>query len=160
MRKLYLALLSSVLSTLVITSCTSSKNLFKDQNPVTAEFGKETTTVLVIKTEQNKVNKALESAFQKYYTGPYELIELSELKNKKYNDTEKYRYCFRTTIGYQAASGMGDTRMAASNTYTYDVLDRKTMKKNGLDFVGGAYKGLMEAYVKKMEEVKNGNKIS
>ena len=157
---MYQALLSIVLPTLIISSCTSSKNLFKDQDPVPADFGKEATTVLVIKTEQNKVNKALESAFQKYYTGSYELIELSDLKNKKYNDTEKYRYCFRTKIGYQAASGMGESRMAASNTYTYDVLDRKTMKANGLDFVGGAYKGLMEAYVKKMEEVKNGNKKS
>jgi hypothetical protein len=156
MRKFYLLLLSVSLC-LAFTNCRSSKSLFKDQDPVPAEFGKEQTTVLVIRTEQNKVNKALENAFQKYYSGPFELVEQKDLTSKKYSDIKKYRYCFRTKIQFQAASGMGDSRMAATNNYSYDVLDRKTMKVNGLDFYGGAYKGLMEAYVKKLEETKASN---
>lgn len=141
----------------ILGGCASSKRLFGDQDPVPADFGKEPTTVLVIRSEQNKVNKALENAFQKYYTGPFELIDQKDLTTNKYSDTKKYRYCFRTKIQFKAASGMGNTRMPATNNYSYDVLDRVTAKVNSLDYYGGAYKGLMEAYVKKLEETRTAN---
>jgi hypothetical protein len=61
-------------------------------------------------------------------------------------------------IGFIPASGSGDNRMPASNTYTYYVFDTVTGKRNGLDFEGAAFKGLMKDYAKKLEEVRAGGK--
>ncbi|HEU4471697.1 MAG TPA: hypothetical protein VFR58_11470 [Flavisolibacter sp.] len=156
MKKFYAIFLAFSI-TLILSACGSSKNLFRDQDPVPADFGKQQTTVLVLKTEQNKVNRALESTFKKYYTGPFLLIDEEDLTSGKYSDNQKYRYCFRTHIQFQAASGSGSMRTQATHNYTYDIVDRVTATKNGLDFYGGGYKGLMEAYVKKMEAVKAEN---
>ncbi len=147
----------AILAANFLSSCGGGKNLFRDQDPVPADFGKEPSTVLVVTTEQNKVNKALADAFEDHYKGAYEVVDQGQVNSNKYSDTKKYRYAFRTVISFAAASGMGQTRTAASNNYTYYVMDRATGKRNGLDFVGGAYKGLMEAYVKKMEEVRKSN---
>ena len=157
MKKMSLFVCLMAFTGLLFTSCGSSKNLFRDQDPVPADFGKEPTTVLVVTTEQNKVNKALADAFDDHYEGAYEVVDAGQVNSNKYSDTKKYRYAFRTVISFAPATGMGQTRNAASNNYTYYVLDRVTGKRNGLDFVGGAYKGLMEAYVKKMEEVRKSN---
>ena len=53
---------------------------------------------------------------------------------------------------------MGDTRMPATNDYTYNVLDRATGRPNGPTFDGGALKGLMKEYANKLEEVRAGGK--
>jgi hypothetical protein len=93
-------------------------------------------------TNQNKVNQVL---------------------SKTNNSTLKKSTLFRQVQPFNLKSAianlqsMGNSRMAATNNYSYDVLDRKTTKVNGLDFYGGAYKGLMEAYVKKLEETKASN---
>src|SRR5687767_8715336 len=77
--------------------------LFRDQDPVPADFGKEKTVLLVINSEQKKVNKALEDAFEKHYKGEYEIIDESDLSSSRFSDTKKYRYCFRTVIGWTPA---------------------------------------------------------
>ena len=61
-------------------------------------------------------------------------------------------------IKFVPASGMGDTRMPVTNDYTYNVLDRATGRPNGPTFDGGALKGLMKEYAKKLEDVRAGGK--
>ncbi|MBK8139975.1 MAG: hypothetical protein IPK57_02490 [Chitinophagaceae bacterium] len=53
--------------------------------------------------------------------------------------------------------GTGFQRQGPSSNYSYGVLDRATSKEYRISFFGGAYKGLMEAYVKKLEQERKKN---
>ena len=141
-----------------LVNTASAQRVFRDQDPVPPDFGKAPGTLLVVRSSMKSLNKALDDVFSEYYKGPFKVIDPEDLSKPDYADTETYRYTFNTSIGRIEASGMGDTRIAASNTYTYDVADRLTGKTNGLDFVGGAYKGLMKDYAKKLEEVRSAGK--
>jgi hypothetical protein len=154
MKRFLFIALGLVLISASLAGCYTQKTVLKDQDPVPPEFGKAPGTVLVLKAPTNQLTNALEKTFQKYYSGPYELVDESLLTSKRYSDTQKYRYVFRTKMQFVPGYGTGDGKIASSYNYSYDVLDRVTNKTNGLTFYGGAYKGLMEAYVKKLDEVK------
>jgi hypothetical protein len=152
LRITFLALLVGLFTT------ASAQRVFRDQDPVPPDFGKAPGTLLVVRSTMKSLNKNLQTVFAEYYKGPFKVIGPEELSKPEYADKETYRYTFNTVIGFIPASGMGDNRIAASNTYTYNVFDRLTGKTNGLDFEGGAYKGLMKDYAKKLEEVRASGK--
>lgn len=141
----------------LVTSA-SAQRVFRDQDPVPPEFGKAPGTLLVVRSTMKSLNKALVDVFTEHYKGPFKVIDPEDLSKPEYADTETCRYTFNTRIGFIPASGMGATRMPASNTYTYNVHDRQTSKTNGLDFEGAAFKGPMKEYAKKLEEVRASGK--
>ena len=139
-----------------LATTVSAQKVFKDQDPVPADFGKDPGVLLLVRSPMKSLNKALPDVFAEYYKGPFKVIDDADLALPEYADKNVYRYTFNTVIGFIAASGMGDNRMPASKTYTYNVFDRLNGTRNGLDFVGGAYKGLMKDYAKKLESVRSG----
>jgi|GEM_PF-1564875 hypothetical protein len=143
---------------LVFTTAASAQKVFRDQDPVPPDFGKDPGTLLVVRSTMKSLNKALLEVFTEYYKGPFKVIDPEDLAKPEYADHAIYRYTFNTVIGFIPASGSGDNRMPASNTYTYYVFDTVTGKRNGLDFEGAAFKGLMKDYAKKLEEVRAGGK--
>ncbi len=124
---------------------------------VPPDFGKEPTTILVLETPRNNVNKAIESAFEKSYTGTIQLISMEDFKNKNYSDMKKYHYCFMTNIKLIEATGMGNSRIPATYEYSYVLLDRETSKTYGFDYGSNSWKNLLKKYVKKLEEAKQAN---
>jgi hypothetical protein len=152
-----------VIINFVTLSCSApGKLLAKEGQAIPDNFGKEKTTMLVVKTGNFQVNNALEKAFEKYYTGDYIIIEEAEKNSKKYSDTKKYKYLFNTYSDYQAGkfvTGQGTKleRVPASSNYSFGVTDRSAERKYSISFYGGGYKGLMEAYVKKLEEERKKN---
>lgn len=150
LRSAFIALLLGLVTSL------SAQKVFKDQDPVPPDFGKAPGTLLLVRSTMKPLNKDLPDVFGEYYKGPFKVIDEADLALPEYADTQVYRYTFNTVIGFIPASGMGDNRMPASNTYTYYVFDRLTGTRKGLDFVGGAYKGLMKDYAKKLESVRSG----
>lgn len=153
-------MLRTIFLTLLIGLVTSAsaQRVFRDQDPVPPDFGKAPGTLLLVRSTMKALNKDLEKVFAEHYKGPFKVIDAADLGKPEYADTESYRYTFNTVIGFIPASGMGATRMPASNTYTYNVHDRQTGKTNGLDFEGAAYRGLMKEYAKKLEEVRASGK--
>jgi len=139
---------------LLLGSALSAQRVFRDQDPVPPDFGKAPGTLLLVRTTDKGVDKALQEVFGEYYKGPFTVIDAADLGKPEYADLEKYRYAFNTVIKFVPASGMGSTRMPATNNYTYSVYDRSTQATNALTFDAAAYKGLMKDYAKKLEEVR------
>ncbi|MBK9379865.1 MAG: hypothetical protein IPN39_00840 [Chitinophagaceae bacterium] len=138
------------------------KLLAKEGQAIPDSFGKKTTTMLVFNTGNFQVNNCLEKTFEKYYTGKYEIIDEMQEGSKRYSDTVKYKYAFITYVDDQPGKwvrgqGTGFQRQGPSSNYSYGVLDRATSKEYRISFFGGAYKGLMEAYVKKLEQERKKN---
>ena len=155
-RKLFFAIITVLL--FQSTSFAQGKLLAKEGQAIPDSFQNYKGTMLVLYHGNFQVDKCLEKTFEKYYTGNYTLIEKTDQYNKRYNDSLKYRYVFITYTNSHSGQwrsnpgGSGYVRESPSSNYSYGVLDRVTGKSHNISFFGGAYKGLMEAYVKKLEE--------
>ena len=157
----FLFLLASSYS---VSSFAQGKLLAKEGQAIPDSFGKMKTTMLVVNTGNFQVNKCLEKTFEKYYTGRYVIIDEMDQYSKKYSDTAKYKYVFITYVDNQSGKwvrgqGTGFERQGATSNYSYGVMDRASSKEYHISFFGGAYKGLMEAYVKKLEEERKKNEL-
>lgn len=138
--------------------------LAKEDDAIPPGFGKVKTTLLVINNGNFQVDKCLEKTFEKYYTGNYLIIDEMEQYNKRYNDTVKYKYTFIVYTDNQkgkwvrgGGGSSGYERQGPTTNYSYGVMDRTDSKEYHISFFGGGYKGLMEAYVKKLEEERKKN---
>jgi hypothetical protein len=125
---------------------------------VPPDLGKEPTTILILETEREMVNKAFEDVFSKYYHGTYEIVAIPYNKSK-YSDPKKYRFLFDTQIKFIPAKGMGEFRQPATYEYTYTVLDRTTDKIYGEDYGTDTWKTYLKKYVKKLEEIRKSNEV-
>lgn len=145
-------------SLIVLTACFSAKSqIFSPVGAVPPELGKEPTTILIVETEREAVNKAFEDVFTKNYKGSFEIIGDGGYASKKYSDTKKYRYVFQTIITFVDAKGFGDSRQPATYEYSYRILDRVTNKIYGDEWGSDAWKNYLKKYVKKLEDMRKTN---
>jgi len=143
----------------------------KDTENVPPEFGKEKTTLLVVR-ERKGYNKKVDKIFQKYYTGDYIFIDREEL-NTKYSDTINYRYLIDddistsrsevTTMTRNPNTGMStrSNEVRSSASRSFHILDRKTKKIHDTGVSSGtSWKKILKTYLKKLdsERKKNGGK--
>ena len=141
----------------------------KDTENVPPDFGREKTTLLVVR-ERKGYNKKVDKIFQKHYTGDYVFIDREE-QNTKYSDTINYRYLIDddisisrsevTTMTRNTSTGMStrsnEVRSAASRSF--HILDRKTKKIHDTGVSSGtSWKKILKTYLKKLdtERKKNG----
>lgn len=141
----------------------------KDTDNVPPDFGKEKTTLLVIK-ERKGYNKKAEKIFKDHYSGAYIFITRAELESK-YTDAINYRYLldddisiskmYVTTVTTDRSTGF-QTRSTApqsSASRSFHVLDRKTNKIHDTGISSGtSWKKILKTYLKKLdaERKKNG----
>ncbi len=151
---LFRTILSSLL--LVMLGFTAKSQIFSPVGSVPPELGKEPTTILIIETEREAVNKAFDDVFGKSYKGSYEITSDSYAA-KKYSDTKKYRYVFQTIVKFVEARGFGDSRQPATYEYSYRILDRVTNKMYGEEWSTDAWKNYLKKYVKKLEDMRKTN---
>jgi len=146
-----------VCSIVLLTIGFSAKSqVFSPVGSVPPELGKEPTTILIIETEREAVNKAFDDVFSKNYKGNFEITS-DNYAAKKYSDTKKYRYVFQTIVTFVNAKGFGDSRQPATYEYSYRILDRVTNKMYGEEWSTDAWKNYLKKYVKKLEDMRKTN---
>ena len=143
----------------------------KDTENVPPDFGKEKTTLLVVR-ERKGYNKKVDKIFQKHYTGDYIFIDREELYTK-YSDTTNYRYLidddvsiskmYVTTVTTDRSTGFQSRSTApqSSASRSFHILDRKTRKIHDTGISSGtSWKKILKTYLKKLdsERKKNGGK--
>ena len=140
------------------------KLLANESQAIPPNFGKDRSTLLVIKSPAGfQVNGALDKVFEKYYTGPYEIIKYKEQFEAPYRDTVKYRYRFNILINIEPGKFTNRrpdgtlNREGLSNEYSYGVADVQARKSYDISFTTANYKKLMIAYVQKLEEARKMN---
>lgn len=157
----------------MLSSCGMIINSYirKDSENVPPDFGKEKSTLLVVRERQG-YNKKVDKIFQKYYTGDYVFVDREEL-NTKYSDTSNYRYLIDddisisrseiTTMTRNTSTGMStrSNEVRSSASRSYHNLDRKTKKIHDTGVSSGtSWKKILKTYLKKLdsERKKNGGK--
>lgn len=130
----------------------------KDSKNVPTDFGKEKTTILVIK-HQTFYNRKVDKIFKKYYTGEYVFVQADELKNK-YADSIKYRYILNNEISINEArpsspadySGGKGPMSLTSASHSFIMTDRKTKEvyETGISS-GVSWKKILQAWLKKLD---------
>ncbi len=134
---------------LLIVSSFSNSIIVKGDEGVPPDFGKTETTLIIMKLAKMKTaNKNIEENFTKHYKGKFIMVD--EL-NETYSDTEKFKYVMNTLAMWQPATGMGNTRMPASYTYTGSIVDRVTNKSYGVGYEGAAYGPFFKNYAKRLD---------
>jgi|CXWL01.1.fsa_nt_gi hypothetical protein len=167
MKKLNTAVLIFLLTSLYAVPCFAQKDLLaKEDQAIPPDFGKDKSTLLVIKSPAGfQVNGALDNVFEKYYKGSYEIIKYKEQFEAPYRDTIKYRYRFNILIDMEGGKFTtrrpegGFNREGPSNEYSYGITDIQSPKDYNISFSMANYKKLMEAYVKKLEEERKKNEL-
>ena len=149
-------ILSSVF--IILAGFSAKSQIFSPVGAVPPDLGKEATTILIVETERDMVNKAFDDVFTKTYKGSFEIIS-DNYGSKKYSDVKKYRYVFQTFIKFIDARGFGDSRVPATYEYSYRVLDRETGKTYGEEWGSDAWKNYLKKYVKKLEEMRKSNEV-
>ena len=154
----------------MLSSCGMIINSYirKDTENVPPDFGKEKTTLLVVR-ERKGYNNKVDKIFQKYYTGDYIFVDRAEL-NTKYSDTINYRYLIDdeisisrssiTTMTTNTSTGIStrSNEVRSSASRSFHILDRKTKKIHDTGVSSGtAWKKILKTYLKKLDSERNKN---
>lgn len=150
---------------IIFSSCgVVYKSMIQDDgHQLPPELGNSKTTMLLVKHKRG-YDKALEKNFEKYYKGDYLLVSEDDLKDKKYQDTSKYRYLFGAYLSSSIVRDFSNTsNPTATTTLTgqgYSVFDRTENKNYASNIHSGLWKKLMRVYVQELNKVyeKNSNK--
>ena len=154
----------------MLSSCGMIINSYirKDTENVPPDFGKEKTTLLVVR-ERKGYNNKVDKIFQKYYTGDYIFVDRAEL-NTKYSDSINYRYLIDdeisisrssiTTMTTNTSTGIStrSNEVRSSASRSFHILDRKTKKIHDTGVSSGtAWKKILKTYLKKLDSERNKN---
>lgn len=137
---------------IIFSSCATvfKSSIKEDDKQIPMGFGKEKTTLLVIRHHVKSYDKYLEKHFKNHYTGEYVIISARELSGEAYKDTEKYRYFFDEEFGtnnVKDAKGMNNS-WGFSRFY---LKDRVTQKIYITTHGVGSFGPWMKNYIKKLE---------
>ena len=140
---------------IVIAILTSSYSILKDDEGVPPDYGSKETTLIILKlTKMKRQNEKIKDVFTDYYKGKF---VMEDTLDEKYNDVDKYGYVFTPRAFWNEASGSGNTRMAASWSYSGTLTDRSTGTKYPIGYQGGAYGPFYKSYAKRLEKVRAKN---
>ncbi len=160
-----------IITLFTFTSCGAiiKSHIRKDAENVPTDFGKEKTTILVIKKD-NAYNKRVDKIFKSSYTGSYFFITRAELESK-YSDIAAYRYILdnemaiskTTTTTTVTTPGVGSgtitQRGLSSASVSFHIVDRKTNTIHDTGISSGpSWKKILKAFLQKLdnERKKNG----
>ena len=151
MNKLFSALALFVMVLTISCGALTKAAIKNDGKQMPPYFGNTPSTLLVIRQNRNMDEKPIEKVFQKYYTGPYEIIDEGELSNEKYSDTSKYRYYFNMNHeSHSRYTASGSSNIAV---WGFSVTDRST-NQTFYSKMASLYKKVLEKYVETLNEVR------
>ena len=147
--------LISITMLIVVTILTSSYSILKDDEGVPPDYGSKETTLIIIKlTKMKPQNEKIKDVFTDNYKGKF---VMEDTLDEKYIDVDKFGYVFTPRAFWNEASGSGNTRMAASWSYSGTLTDRSTGTKYPIGYQGGAYGPFYKSYAKRLEKVRAKN---
>lgn len=148
---------SRIILIVITLSVFSSFSLaLKGDEGVPPDFGKSNSTLLIVKlVKMNKQNEKIQKIFTEYYKGKFEMVENAD--DSKYSNTDEYRFVMTPRAIWNEATGMGDSRMAASWSYSAYITDKSTGKIYQVGFEGGAYGPFFKDYAKRLEKARAAN---
>lgn len=133
----------------------SSFSILKDDEGVPPDYGSRETTLIILKlTKMKRQNEKINDVFTDNYKGKFVMVDTLD---EKYNDVDKYGYVFTPRAFWNEASGSGDSRMAASWSYSGTLTDRSTGTKYPIGYQGGAFGPFYKSYAKRLEKVRAKN---
>ncbi len=137
---------------LFLTSCVSTKTFLKnDQIP--ADFGKGNSTVIIISSGNKKIDRFVNSAFEKYYKGKFESALNS---NRNQQNASSHYYTFNSYMDFNRGEFTSYGRQAPSTDIYFGITDLQTNKTyKNLRF--GNYKKCGKYFVKALEIVRKRN---
>jgi hypothetical protein len=146
----------TILLVIALSVFSSFSLALKGDEGVPPDFGKSNSTLLIVKlVKMNKQNEKIQKIFTEYYKGKFEMVENAD--DSKYSNTDEYRFVMYTRAIWNEASGMGDSRMPASWSYSAYIIDKSTGKKYPVGFEGGAYGPFFKDYAIRLEKARAAN---
>lgn len=134
-----------------IVQAKARKELTEEKGAIPPDFGKDKSTLLVVKTGINSYDKYLIKNF-KSYVGKYQIIESADTASSKYTDKVKFRYKFdyndnvNTMVVYSDGSSMP---LVVRRFYIYD---RALSKSYSADMTSGYFSKVMKAYIENLNK--------
>ena len=151
------------LSLLLFTFFTATSFAHQLTNPTDTfppNFGKGKTYLYVVTMPGYfQVNKALEKAFEKNYTGSYEIIDyLDFVKVKQRKGVSSYAFSmiYDKTAGFFQAG----ERIGPRTDYSCGVQDMTSFTEYKLPYFGGNYNKVINKYIDRLEEIRKANEAS
>jgi len=137
------------------TSCIRSiaqKNLTVEKGAIPPDFGRDSSTLLVIKSGKNSYDKYLNKNF-KAYEGLYQMVNRNEI-NTLYQDSIKFRYVFDYNLENKYVSGSS----SGMNVRKFLVYDRITDRNYKAPLTSSFFSKIMKAYIHNLNKAIENNK--
>ncbi|WP_276502718.1 hypothetical protein [Terrimonas pollutisoli] len=165
LKKTVLAFLGILILVITLASC-SAAGKFKrsyDSRSIPADIKKDGYVLLVLKQDvggfRGVQNRGVKKLMRRHYGAAFEMVSPTDLKNTKYDDTDKYRYI----IGRDFNTGWVVTTnqpMSAGGTFTTHreyheetIFDRKENKAfPSIGYPSASYSLGMKAFAKFMKK--------
>lgn len=123
----------------------------KEKKTVPIDFGKDDSYLIVL--NDTKIGKYAYKKLNQRYTGNFVGISADDLDSDKYADKEKYRYVIvsRKIGGEYSVNSLNNTAPSGSTLNIYDRFKNKTYRGR---MSSGSWKGVVNAYVSKLESIR------
>jgi hypothetical protein len=108
LKKLILSAIGIFSLIIILASCSAAGKFkhYYDPNSIPADLKKDGYVLLVLKQDvggfRGVQNRGVNKLMRRHYGAPFEMVSTEDLKNTKYDDTNKYRYI----IGRDFNSGL------------------------------------------------------
>jgi hypothetical protein len=108
LKKLILSAIGIFSLIIILASCSAAGKFkhYYDPNSIPADLKKDGYVLLVLKQDvggfRGVQNRGVNKLMRRHYGAPFEMVSTEDLKNTKYDDTNKYRYI----IGRNFNSGL------------------------------------------------------
>ncbi len=134
--------------------------LYNPTDTFPPNFGKGKTYLYVVTMPGYfQVNKALEKAFEKNYTGSYEIIDYRDFVNVKQRKGVS-SYAFSMIYDKTAGFFQAGQRVGPSTDYSCGVQDMTSFTEYKLPYFGGNYNKVINKYIDRLEEIRKANEAS
>lgn len=148
------------IATFGLSSCSHFLQLLipagKSEHKLPSDFGKESSGVIVIKTDLESTDYYLQKNWTNLYKAEFVIISRSQLSNKTYMDKKKYRYIFyleKSSSSFETTSG----KSSMSGTTYCSLYDREEAQMYSPGVSSGFYSALIKAYIRKLNKLKKKN---
>jgi hypothetical protein len=132
----------------------TAQKLENETGHIPPDFGKQKTHIIFRTIAGNPpLNNAVRKAFEKYYTGSYEIVSHKDETDKKHNELDTKYYSFQVFTN-KYGSSPGDIE------YSFGVRDNITLTQYRISFYKATYGKLLPAYIQKLEEVRKQNEVN
>jgi len=132
----------------------AKKELTVDNRAIPADFGKNKSTMLVVKTGKKSYDKYLIKNFEEY-VGDYRIVSAEALDSAKYSNKTQFRYVFNFKFEAHIITGY-DGSASTINVRRFSIQDRKDGILYQSPITSSYFGKVMKAYIENLNlEIEN-----